>query len=80
MDSPEISLVMPCYQNGATLERTVRSILAQTFADWELIAVDDGSTDDPGARLDALAKEEPRMRVLHQANGGVSAARNAGMA
>ena len=80
MDSPEISLVMPCYQNGATLERTVRSILAQTFADWELIAVDDGSTDDTGARLDALAKEEPRMRVLHQANGGVSAARNAGMA
>ena len=80
MDSPEISLVMPCYQNVATLERTVRSILAQTFADWELIAVDDGSTDDTGARLDALAKEEPRMRVLHQANGGVSAARNAGMA
>lgn len=80
MDSPEISLVMPCYQNGATLERTVRSILAQTFADWELIAVDDGSTDDTGARLDALAKEEPRMRVLHQANGGVSTARNAGMA
>ena len=80
MDTPEISLVMPCYQNGATLERTVRSILAQTFADWELIAVDDGSTDDTGARLDALAKEEPRMRVLHQANGGVSAARNAGMA
>lgn len=80
MDSPEISLVMPCYQNGETLERTVRSILAQTFTDWELIAVDDGSTDDTGARLDALAKDEPRMRVLHQENGGVSAARNAGMA
>ena len=80
MWTPEISLVLPCYQNGATLERTVRSIRAQTFADWELIAVDDGSTDDTGARLDALAKDEPRMRVLHQQNGGVSAARNAGMA
>lgn len=79
MNRPRVSLIMPCYQNGRTAADTVRSIQAQTEADWELIAVDDGSTDDTQAVLECLAREEPRMRVLHQENGGVSAARNAGM-
>lgn len=79
MTKPLISLVMPCYQNGATLARTVESIKAQTFTDWELIAVDDGSADDTLCVLKGLAAGEPRMRVLHQENGGVSSARNAGM-
>ena len=74
----ELSIVMPCYQNGQTLARTVRSVQAQTFADWELIAVDDGSLDDTLQVLEQLAQGEPRMRVIHQENGGVSAARNAG--
>lgn len=74
-----VSVVMPCYQSGETVERSVRSVQAQTMADWELIAVDDGSTDDTLARLQALQKDEPRMRVVHQANAGVSAARNAGI-
>ena len=76
---PTVSIIMPCFQNGETLERSVQSVQAQTFADWELIAVDDGSTDDTLTRLRALATTEPRMRVLHQENGGVSAARNAGI-
>ena len=76
---PTVSIVMPCYQNGGTLARSVRSVQAQTFADWELIAVDDGSTDDTLAQLNTLAAAEPRMRVIHQENGGVSAARNAGI-
>ena len=76
---PTVSIVMPCYQSGETLERSVWSVQAQTFGDWELIAVDDGSTDGTLARLRALAATEPRMRVLHQENGGVSAARNAGI-
>ena len=80
MTEPVVSIVMPCYQNGATLEQTVRSVQRQTFEGWELIAVNDGSTDDTGERLRALAKEEPRLRVLHQENGGVSRARNAGLA
>ena len=80
MNSPLVSLVLPCYQNGRTLARTVHSIQAQTVRDWELIAVDDGSADDTLAVLQRLAQHEPRMRVLHQENGGVSAARNAGMA
>ena len=79
MNSPLVSLVLPCYQNGRTLARTVHSIQAQTVRDWELIAVDDGSADDTLAVLQRLAQHEPRMRVLHQENGGVSAARNAGL-
>lgn len=79
MNNPLISIVMPCYQNGATLSRTVGSIKAQTYQNWELIAVDDGSADDTLAVLQRLALYEPRMRVIHQENGGVSAARNAGM-
>ena len=75
----KVSVVMPCYQSGETVERSVRSVQAQTMADWELIAVDDGSTDDTLARLRALQTDEPRMRVLHQDNAGVSAARNAGI-
>ena len=76
---PTVSIVMPCYQSGETLARSVRSVQAQTFGDWELIAVDDGSTDDTLERLNALSAQEPRMRVLHQRNAGVSAARNAGI-
>ena len=77
--NPLVSIVMPCYNNGQTLARTVRSIQAQTQRDWELIAVDDGSRDDTLCVLERLAKDEPRMRVIHQENGGVSAARNSGM-
>lgn len=76
---PTVSIVMPCYQNGGTIARSVCSVQAQTFADWELIAVDDGSTDDTLAQLNTLAAAEPRMRVIHQENSGVSAARNAGI-
>lgn len=74
-----VSIVMPCYQNGETLGKSVRSVLAQTERAWELIAVDDGSTDSTAQRLDELALEDPRISVIHQANGGVSAARNAGI-
>ena len=75
---PVVSVIVPCYQSGATVERTLRSIQQQTFRDWELIAVDDGSQDDTLSVLHRLAAKEPRMRVIHQANGGVSSARNAG--
>lgn len=77
--TPLVSIVMPCYNNGQTLVRTVKSIQAQTQKDWELIAVDDGSKDDTLSVLENLARGEARMRVIHQENGGVSAARNAGM-
>lgn len=79
MNTPLVSIVMPCYQNAETLLRTVQSIQAQTEKNWELIAVDDGSADDTLSVLKRLAQDEPRMRVIHQENGGVSAARNTGM-
>ena len=75
-----ISIVMPCYNCETSLVRTAECIQAQTVADWELIAVDDGSSDGTGAALDALARADARIRVIHQENGGVSRARNAGMA
>ena len=74
-----VSVIVPVYNVEAFLDRCVRSVLAQTFPDFELILVDDGSTDTSGALCDALAREDARIRVIHQANGGLSAARNRGI-
>ena len=61
---PLVSVIMPCYQNAKTVERTVRSIQAQTMTNWELIAVDDGSSDDTLAVLEQLAVHEmPNVEV-----------------
>ena len=76
---PEISIIVPVYRTEAYLEACVRSILAQTFHGWELILVEDGSPDGCGEICDRLAAEDPRIRVIHQKNGGVSRARNAGL-
>lgn len=77
---PKISVITPAYQAASHLEKCVESVLAQDFSDWELILVDDGSTDATPALCDRLAATDPRVRVLHQENLGVSAARNNGMA
>ena len=76
---PIISVVVPVYQAQEYLRCCVGSILAQTFAAWELILVDDGSTDASGRICAEYAAREPRIRVIRQKNQGVSAARNAGM-
>lgn len=68
---------MPCYNAAAHLSKSVESVLSQTFPNWELIAVDDGSSDDTLAWLQAHA--EPRLCIHTQTNQGVSAARNAGL-
>jgi hypothetical protein len=75
----KISIIVPVYKTEAYLEACVQSILAQRFPDWELILVDDGSPDNCGVLCDALAAKDPRIRVIHQENGGVSRARNAGI-
>ena len=67
-----ISVVMPCYNCEKALDRAITSLCAQTAEDWELIAVDDGSTDRTGAALDAWAGKDTRIQVLHQANHGRS--------
>ena len=79
MPSPLISVIVPVYCCADTLERCVQSVLAQDFADWELILVDDGSPDQSGALCDAFAARDSRITALHQKNGGASAARNAGL-
>lgn len=74
-----LSIIMPVYNTGSYLDVTVNSVLAQTYRDFELIMVDDGSTDDSGKLCDALALKDHRIRVIHKKNGGVASARNAGL-
>lgn len=77
---PYISIVTPVYQAEKTLDRCVQSVLNQPFSDFELILVDDGSWDQSGRICDAYAAADARIRVVHQANSGVSVARNVGIA
>ena len=74
----DISIVVPCYKVEKALERCVESILKQTFDAFELILVDDGSPDQTGVVADKIALRDARIKVIHQENGGVMAARHAG--
>lgn len=79
MNAPELSIVVPVYNVAPWLSECLESIAQQTFTAWEAILVDDGSTDFSGIICDSYAKKDPRFRVIHQQNAGVSAARNAGI-
>lgn len=76
---PRISIIVPVYRVEEYLPRCLDSILVQTFTDWECILIDDGSPDNSGAICDYYAVLDGRVRVIHQENAGVSAARNAGL-
>ena len=76
---PEISIIVPVYKVEKYLDRCVKSILDQTYTDFELILVDDGSPDNCPAMCDAWAEKDNRIRVVHKENGGLSSARNAGL-
>ena len=76
---PTISIIVPVYRVEDYLPACIDSILAQTFRDFELILVDDGSPDNCPALCDAAAEKDERIRVIHQKNAGLSAARNAGL-
>ena len=73
------SIIIPIYNAELTLKRCLDSILAQTYSNFELILVDDGSTDHSPAIIDEYATRDPRMIAIHKQNGGVSSARNAGL-
>lgn len=77
---PRISIIIPCYNVDKYLEKCLDSLLGQTLADIEIIPVDDGSPDTSGAICDRYAAKDSRVKPIHKANGGVSAARNDGLA
>ncbi len=76
---PKATVIVPVYNVEAYLEKCVQSILAQTEPDFELLLVDDGSTDHSGALCDQLAQKDPRIQVIHQKNQGLGGARNTGI-
>lgn len=75
----QISIIVPVYNVEPFLHRCVDSIIAQRFHDFEVILIDDGSQDDSGRICDVYAESDSRIQVIHQRNGGLSAARNAGI-
>lgn len=75
----EISIIVPVYQVEKYIRQCIDSILAQTFTDFELILVDDGSKDNSGKICDEYAERDKRIRVFHKENGGLSDARNIGL-
>lgn len=76
---PAISVIIPVYKVEPYLDACVSSVVGQTFSDLEILLVDDGSPDRCPELCDAWAKKDPRVRVIHQENGGLSAARNTGI-
>ena len=74
-----ISIIVPVYRVEKYLSRCIDSILSQTFKDFELILVNDGSPDNSGDICNKYAEKDKRVIVLNQANGGLSSARNAGL-
>ena len=73
---PQVSVIMPAYNVGRYVRRAVQSLQNQSLSDFELLVVDDGSTDDTGRVLDSLAERDIRITVFHTPNGGAPAARN----
>ncbi len=77
---PAVSIIVPVYNAEKTIDRCINSILNQKYKDFELLLLDDGSTDSSGAICDAYAEKDGRIRVLHKENTGVSDTRNRGIA
>ena len=76
---PKVSIIMPIYNKEKYLKAALDSVLNQTWTDWELIAVNDGSTDESLSILKEYQSNNPKIRIINQRNRGVSAARNAGL-
>ena len=79
MSHPKISIIIPVYKAEKYIHKCIDSLLKQTFTDYEIILVDDGSPDNSGIMCDEYAKVDKRFRVIHKVNGGVSSARQCGI-
>lgn len=79
MEQPIVSIIIPVYNAKAHLEACVRSILDQSYKQFELLLIDDGSSDGSSGLCDELSQKSEKIRVIHKENGGVSSARNAGL-
>lgn len=79
MRYPKISVIVPVYNAEKYLHRCIDSILSQTFTDFELLLIDDGSKDESGKICDRYAEKDVRIRVFHKKSGGASSARNTGL-
>jgi glycosyltransferase involved in cell wall biosynthesis len=77
--TPTISVIIPTYQRGELLRDAIESVEAQSYRDFELIVIDDGSTDGTGEMVESLGGWDGRLRYRWQRHRGVSAARNAGL-
>ena len=77
---PAVSVIMPAYNVEPFIEAAIRSVLDQTWRDFEVIVIDDGATDDSYAAAGRAAGGDPRIRIVRRPNGGLSAARNTGLA
>ena len=76
---PKISVIIPVYNSQTYLDRCIQSILCQDYNDFELLLIDDGSSDSSGIICDRYAELDSRVKVFHKVNGGVSSARNLGL-
>lgn len=72
----KISIITPCYNASPYITRTIQSVQNQTLTDWEMIVIDDGSTDNSAEIVKTLAKEDPRIKLFQKENGGSASARN----
>ena len=79
VNRPAISVIVPVYNAEKVLCRCVTSILHQSYSDFEVLLIDDGSSDSSGNICEQFSVEDCRVRVFHQVNGGVSSARNKGL-
>ena len=77
--NPSISILLPVYNDSSYLVRAVTSMRRQTFQAWELLLLDDGSTDDSPELIDSLAREEPRIRPVHLPHRGIAATLKTGI-
>lgn len=77
--NPLISIIVPVYNSEKTLDRCINSILEQTFQNWELLLINDGSTDRSREICDEYTLKDKRIKTIHKENGGVSSARNKGI-